>query len=124
MYLFNLFKKNPSKILEKEDEELKKTLAQQESQHHSILNAESKYAIDGDIEWLIGFWEDIWNNGGLLFRGSKWTFYLPDLYIETLQYDKAIALCKRIKKQTEYKEKADGYIERIEKLKAKEAKKK
>ena len=77
--------------------------------------------MDGNIDSLIKFWEDIWNNGGLLFRGSAWTFRLPDLYIKQKRYDDALSILRKIRNPS-YRDKKASYIERIEKLKQKDAK--
>lgn len=70
----------------------------------------------------IEFWENIWNNGGLLFNGSKWTFRLPDLYIKQERYDDALSILRRIRNPS-YSDKKKSYIERIEKLKQRSNKK-
>lgn len=109
----------------KEMHELKKThpdlyvkLSAQDKQLEDVKQADEKYRQDNDLNSIILFWEKIWDKGGPLFEGSGWMFTLPDLYIKAQCYDKAIALCKRIKKerQSYYSDKADKYIERIQKL--------
>ena len=55
--------------IDSETFELNEQLKSQDEQLESIKNAEKKYELDGNIDSLIKFWEDIWNNGGLLFRG-------------------------------------------------------
>lgn len=83
-----------------------------------IQSHESDYERNGDKQALIAFWENIWNNGGLLFNGSKWHFRLPDLYISEKRYDDALAILERLRK-TEYKEKAESYIEKVKQKQAK-----
>lgn len=107
--------------LEDEDPELAKKLEAQDKQHKAILEAERIYEETGDIGCLIDFWEDIWGFGGLLFNGSKWTFRLPDLYIQIQEYDNALRVLRMIKNPA-YKEKKNSYIERVNALKAKKGK--
>lgn len=103
--------------LEKECQDLDKSIKRQDKQIESIFAAENKFESDGDIDSLILFWEDIWASGGLLFNGSKWTFRLPDLYIKQKRYDDALRILKMIKNPS-YKEKVDSYVGKIEKAKA------
>lgn len=112
---------NSSKPLEKELEDLDRTLKSQDAQFKLVIDAEEKYEQDKDIEALIALWEGIWKNGGLAFNGSKWTFRLPDLYIKQKRYDDALRILKKIRK-SEYQEKKQSYIARIEKAKEKAAK--
>lgn len=107
--------------IDSETFELNEQLKSQDEQLESIKNAEKKYELDGNIDSLIKFWEDIWNNGGLLFRGSAWTFRLPDLYIKQKRYDDALSILRKIRNPS-YRDKKASYIERIEKLKQKDAK--
>lgn len=107
--------------IDSETFELNEQLKSQDEQLESIKNAEKKYELDGNIDSLIKFWEDIWNNGGLLFRGSAWTFRLPDLYIKQKLYDDALSILRKIRNPS-YRDKKASYIERIEKLKQKDAK--
>lgn len=70
-----------------------------------------------DINSYIAFWEILWENDGLLFRGSKWHFELADLYITAKRYNDALRFVKKLKRERkEYADKADSYIARIEKL--------
>ena len=73
----------------KELEPLNVSLVAQDSQLEQIKKTERKYKQSGDIDTYIKFWENIWNNGGLLFNGTHWTFELCSLYYKTKQYDKA-----------------------------------
>ncbi len=98
---------------------LDKELAYQDAQISKIHEAERQYEQDKDIVALTAFWEGIWENGGLLFNGSKWTFRLPDLYIQQKQYDDALRIVKKIKNPA-YRDKTVGYINKIQKLKAKQ----
>ena len=107
--------------IDSETFELNEQLKSQDEQLESIKDAEKKYELDGNIDSLIKFWEDIWNNGGLLFRGSAWTFRLPDLYIKQKRYDDALSILRKIRNPS-YRDKKASYIERIEKLKQKDAK--
>lgn len=94
---------------------LQQELAAQDAQLAEIQNAETAFENTGDIGALIEFWENLWENGGLLFNGSRWTFRLADLYIKIKEYDKALRALKRIKGKT-YQDKKQSYIQKIEKL--------
>lgn len=83
-----------------------------------IKLADKKYNDTGNIEEYIYFWEEIWKNGGLSFKGSKWTFMLPDLYIKQKRYDDAIHIINLI--DPFYQEKKEAYISKIQSLKDKE----
>lgn len=95
---------------------LQRELKSQDEQLEKIKRAESYFKETGDIDFLIKFWEGIWKSGGLLFSGSKWTFRLPDLYIKIGEYDKALAILKKIKNPN-YTEKRDSYVNRVKALK-------
>lgn len=101
-----------------------KAIAQTE-QLENIKNAAAKFTEDKDIEQYISFWENLWENGGLLFPGLYWAFMLPSLYIDVQRYDEAIAFCERLKMQQEgyYVDKAEKYLSRINALKIKKEKK-
>jgi predicted negative regulator of RcsB-dependent stress response len=99
----------------KEEQELKEKLQKQDEQLEAIQKAESLYNETGDIGSLIAFWEGIWSSAGLLFNGSKWTFRLPDLYVQTKQYDDALRILKKIK-DPRYKSKKDSYVSKIKGL--------
>ena len=122
MGLFGFKKKaksdSPNVRLEKECQELDKSIKRQDKQIESIFAAENKFESDGDIDSLILFWEDIWASGGLLFNGSKWTFRLPDLYIKQKRYDDALRILKMIKNPS-YKGKVDSYLGKIERAQSK-----
>ena len=130
--LFNIFSandKNSSSNSSEKDlsvkkisEDLKKEILSQDKQISEINAAEQEYLQTGDIDSLICFWETIWNNGGLLFRGSSKIFRLPDLYIKAKRYDDALRILKRIRKEGEYNEKADSYIEKVNKAISKQKK--
>lgn len=100
---------------------LQRELKSQDEQLEKIKRAESYFKETGDIDFLIKFWEGIWKSGGLLFSGSKWTFRLPDLYIKIGEYDKALAILKKIKNPY-YIEKRDSYINRVKTLKSRQRK--
>lgn len=101
--------------LKQEAKKLEDELSAQDEQIEKIHKAEQQYKDDGDIKALIAFWENIWKSGGLLFNGSTMTFRLPDLYIKEKRYSDALKIVKRIKRGGKYNEKADKYIQRIEK---------
>lgn len=90
----------------------------QDAQIESILAAEASYEKDSNIDVLISFWADIWENGGLLFNGSKWTFRLPDLYIQQKRYDDAIRILSLIKDPA-YKDKKESYLLKVQSKKEK-----
>lgn len=133
MGLFNPFKKNSSRAhpqtatkpcptaessrfqLRDIDPDLAATLDAQDKQLEAIQSAEKEYACGGSIDALISFWEDIWEHGGLLFNGSKWTFRLPDLYIQQARYDDALRILGKIKNPL-YSDKVRSYISKISKL--------
>ena len=100
---------------------LQRDLKAQNKQLEQIKYAESYFEKTGDIGFLVEFWEGIWKSGGLLFDGSKWTFRLPDLYIKIGEYDKALAILKKIKNPN-YIGKRDSYINRVKALKSKQKK--
>lgn len=89
---------------------------EREHQIEQIQSAEADYQESGDIDTYIAFWENIWNSGGLLFNGSRWTFRLADLYISKKQYDNALNNLDKITAD-EYLPKKLKYIEKIEKAK-------
>ena len=67
----------------------------------------------------------LWENGGLLFRGSKWHFELADLYITVGRYNDALCFVKKLKRERkEYADKADSYIAKIKRLIEKQSEKK
>lgn len=100
---------------------LQRQLQAQDKQLNEIKDAERKFEEDGDINFLICFWERIWNNGGLLFNGSKWAFRLPDIYIKQKRYDDALRILKKINNLA-YQEKKKSYIEKVQAEKKKGAK--
>lgn len=102
--------------LQEEEYALRLRLQMQNEQHALIMSAEDEYKQTGDINALILFWDTIWENGGLLFNGSRWTFRLPDLYISIGQYDDALKIVRKIKNPN-YKAKKQGYIDKIKLLK-------
>lgn len=91
-------------------------LKAQDDQIALIEKREDQYEIDANIDALIAFWEDLWKTGGLKFEGSYWHFRLPDLYIKVKRYGDALKFCKEIRmKKPQYRDKADGYITKLEK---------
>lgn len=99
-----------------EQKQLKAQLAAQDAQIKAIQDAEDEYKKTKDAEKLILFWEDIWNNGGVIFNGAYWTFRLPDLYIKLGRYDDAIKILNMITNPF-YTEKRQKYLEKISALK-------
>lgn len=78
-----------------------------------ILNLrDAQYQADKDIEQYILFWEDNWKNNRPLL-GAHWAFVLPDLYIKTKQYDKALICVERLKSNEFLKDKAGKYYNKI-----------
>lgn len=111
--------------LKKIDPKGYKKLKDQDNQLATINRMEKRYEADGDLNALIGFWEKLWNSGGLMFEGVHWHFRLPDLYIKAKRYEDAMAFCDKIKSEKkQYYDKADSYIKRIEKKLATQAAKK
>lgn len=108
-----------SSSVEKELTQLQETLAAQDRQIQEIHDAEDLYK--NDIKGLICFWEKIWENGGLLFNGSKWTFRLPDLYIKQKKYDDALRILEMIR-NPQYKDKKESYVKKVMGLKEKSGK--
>ena len=109
--------------MQKIDPEGYEVLTRQDEQIAAVHAANAKYVEDDDIETYIRFWEKLWEDGGLKFEGSRWHFELPDLYIKVKKYDKALLFLEQLKHNKEsYAEKAESYIDRIEKLKVKENK--
>ena len=135
MGFFNFLKQEPQKPVpvkqtkriedvvsdDPEIRKLQRELKSQDKQLEKIKRAESYFKETGDIDFLIKFWEGIWKSGGLLLNASKWTFRLPDLYIKIGEYDKALAILKKIKNPN-YTEKRDSYINRVKTLKSKQNK--
>lgn len=101
-------------------------LRDQDEQIKAVQEADLKYSLDKDLDWVIQFWEEIWRQEGPKFEGSKWMFRLPDFYIKAKRYDDAISLCNRIIKTREsyYYDKANSYIAKINEKRAKEKVKK
>lgn len=111
-------------IVKKVNPQLFRELKSQDQQLEAIQAARKEYDGGKDINSYIIFWEMLWENGGLLFRGSKWHFELADLYIAAKRYNDALRFVKKLKRERkEYADKADSYIARIEGLIAKQASK-
>lgn len=103
--------------LKKVNPQLFKELKTQDQQLEAVQSARKEYDENKDINSYIAFWEILWENDGLLFRGSKWHFELADLYITAKRYNDALRFVKKLKRERkEYADKADSYIARIEKL--------
>lgn len=106
-----------------EMKKLNASLAAQDRQLKKVQDAEARYKITGDLEWYIDFWESLWANGGLVFRGDKWWFTLPDLYFKQKRFDDVIAFCEMAKaRDNDVYEKADRYIQRAQERKEKQKK--
>lgn len=95
-----------------------KIIFEQDAQISQIREAEEQYEKSKDIWALIEFWENIWENGGILFNGSKWTFRLTELYIKQKRYDDALRILKKINDPA-YQKKKKTYIEKIQEEKKK-----
>ena len=127
MGLFDFLKKQKPVVQKQEpaEQELFRKLKNQDQQLEAIQAARKEYDDGKDINSYIAFWEMLWENGGLLFRGSRWHFELADLYIAAKRYNDALCFVKKLKRERkEYADKADSYIARIEGLIAKHANKK
>lgn len=96
----------------KEMREIDKNLEKSDLQIQKIQSAENQYKSDNNVDNLISFWEDIWENEGVLFNGSRWTFRLPDLYIQEKRYDDALRILHKISDPA-YQDKRQSYIEKI-----------
>lgn len=102
-----------------------KELDAQDQQHAACMKAQAKYDEDHDLDYYINFFKHIWDNGGLKFEGSRWSFKLADLYIKAKRYDDALDFVKMIKKNKPiYSKKADLYITKITAMKEKSLKRK
>lgn len=104
-----------------EDDPFAQTLISQEQQIKAVQAARKKYDDDHDLDSYIEFWENIWNNGGLIFEGVTWHYELANLYIKANRYDDAYAFVNRIKntKGEAYSNRADSLIKEIERRIAK-----
>lgn len=96
-----------------EIEELRKTLSLQDQQLANIQAAEKEFELSGNLQALLDFWERLWQSGGLLFRGSHWTFRLADLYVQQKRYDDALRALSYIA-HPEYADRKDAYIAKIQ----------
>lgn len=106
--------RKPESDYNKTMKELQKALKAQDEQLAKVQAAEERYKQDKDLNGYISFWEDIWQDGGLLFKGAFWTFRLADLYIKAKRYDDAIFFCQMVKTWApDFSYKADKYIEQI-----------
>lgn len=104
-------------MMKKVNPQLFRELKNQDQQLEAIQAARKEYDEEKDIDSYIAFWEMLWDNGGLLFLGSKWHFELADLYIDAKRYNDALSFVNKIKREhKEYADKADSYIKKIEKL--------
>lgn len=102
-----------------------KELKTQDRQLEAVQSARKEYDENRDVNSYISFWEMLWENGGLLFRGSKWHFELADLYITVGRCNDALCFVKKLKRERkEYADKADSYIAKIKRLIEKQSEKK
>mgnify|MGYP000900637779 CR=1 FL=1 len=94
-----------------------KELKDQDAQIAKVQKRHEQYGNDKDLKSYIEFWEELWSKEGLLFEGSGWMFLLPDLYIKDKRYEEALKFVNYIKqnKGSYYTQKADKYIEKINK---------
>ena len=104
------------------DPEGYRVLKSQDKQIAAVQAADAKFLNDKELDYIITFWEKIWENGGPNFEGSFWMFRLPDLYIKAKKYDDALGIVNKIKKTrgSYYSDKVDRYIKKIEERKSKE----
>lgn len=70
------------KPLKKHDPKSYREFRAQDEQVKAVQDAEAKYSVGKDLDWIIGFWEELWRNGGPIFEGSGWMFKLPDFYMK------------------------------------------
>lgn len=80
--------------MEKVNFQLFQEVKAQEQQLAVIQLARKKYEESKDINSYIAFWERLWENGELLFSGSRWQFELADLYIAEKRYNDALRFDK------------------------------
>lgn len=98
-------------ILKQVDPQLFKKQKAQDQQLKVVQSARKEFNESKDINSYIDFWEMLWKNGGLLFRGSMMAFELADLYIAAKRYNDALCFVKKLKmERKEYADKADSYI--------------
>lgn len=105
-------------LLKSTDKELYDELLEQDEQLELIKKTEEEYKNDNDINKIISFWEEIWQNGGLKFNGSRWYFRIIELYISNKDYDKALKQLDKMNKP-EYADRKKVFVEKINKLKNK-----
>jgi hypothetical protein len=105
--------------LESDDPISYNEIKEQDDQLAEIQRQEKIYSETQDLDSYILFWEKLWSHGGLKFEGVHWMFRLADLYIKAKRYDDALRFVIRVKQEKDdyYRNKADYYIERINKLK-------
>lgn len=109
--------KERTQWLEKNDSDLSEKLQTQNKQLAKVQEARAQYEESQDLDTYISFWESLWTNGGLLFRGARWHFELADLYIKAKRYANALQFVQWIKNvRPDYAEKAEKYEASIKKL--------
>lgn len=99
-----------------EDIELQARRQKQDQQFAEIQAARKRYDESLDLAEYIAFWENLWANGGLLFRGSHWHFELATLYILAERYEDALTFVQMLKENTEYADRATTMEKNIKKL--------
>jgi len=101
---------------------LYKSIKDQTEQLELFKAADTKYAKEKNLDWIISFWEKVWEDDGPKFEGTYWMFRLPDLYIQAKRYDDALAIITKIenRKESSYSDRAKKYIEKVSEYKAKE----
>ena len=105
--------------LKKIDPKLYAKLKSDDEVIEAVQSARAKYAEDKDVDWYIAFWEELWKNGGIKIGGSAWHFELPDAYYKAKRYDDALAVLAKLKKDPQYSDRAEKYIEKVMKQKNK-----
>ncbi len=92
-------------------------IKKQDDQIELVNKRKEEYQQSGDLESYIVFWEQLWEDGGLVFEGSTWHFELAELYIKAQRYDDALKFLSYLKKvKPSYSEKADMYIRKVNSL--------
>ena len=97
---------------------MQQELAAQDAQLARIKAAEGSFERSRDLQALLDFWERLWQSGGLLFRGSRWTFRLTDLYFQQRRYDDALRALSYIS-VPEYADRKAAYIAKIHSIRRK-----
>lgn len=99
-----------------EDIELQERRQRRDQQADEIRAARNRYDESLDLSEYIVFWEKLWKEGGLLFRGSRWHFELADLYVKAGRHADALTFVQWLGANTEYADRAKNYETKIKKL--------